>query len=340
DEPSVTSVDEPTRVIEAPVMWPLAPAVADATLRRTPPDPLLTGWLDGCAVDDESFARLKLYTWTTAERIDELRSDRLLLAHGRMPGEMSRFDAEITGDPYPLAARLRTTRRGRRYAWVSPWPTRMGWEGHDYGEHLVEITLREDAWFARFAPGTPERWRVLDENGRVVPEAEVRQNIGRIAAVYHVASGDNAYREIIVVDERHVDRWAFATPALRDRLRQDAAQLRALAARFERARPTIPEDQAAWLRAGWSRRPADDADLVERYRSCLALGSPLYRPTPERLRGMAAAMEATPSVAPLEHTVRRDRTWGVVMSTRTMCDETTACWETWQRAGTLSIRTR
>lgn len=332
---------------EAPAIGPapMAPLVAvGATTapapEATPEDPALVGWLDGCAVDDAGFARPKLYTWTTATRIEELRADRVLLAHGRMPGEMSRFDAEITGDPHPVARHLRLARRGRRYAWITPWPTRMGWEGHDYGEHLVEITLRDGAWFARFAPDAEPRWQVLDEEGRPVPDEEVPRNIGRLAAVYHLASGENAYREVIVVDERHVERWAFATEGMRARVAQDAARLRALAARFEASPPETPADLAAWLREGWPARPGRDAPLVERYRACLALGSPHYLPDPDRLRAMAAAIEAIPSIDPLEHTVRRDWRTGTVVGTRIFCDETAACWEDWHRRGTLPLYVR
>lgn len=339
-EPAAASVDDSAPAEAAPAMTPLEAEPEPVPERDSPEDLALTRWLEGCAVDDGSFRRLKLYTWTTAERISELRSDRVLLAHGRMPGEMSRFDAEITDDRHPVAAHLRHARRGRRYAWIAPWATRMGWEDHDYGAHLVEITLREGAWFARFAPGADERWQVYDEEGQRVPEDEVPRNIGRIAAVYHVASGENAYREVIVVDERHVERWSFATPALRERLSRDAERLRALADRFEAPAPWIPEDFAGWLRAGWTESPAAGASWVERYRSCLALGSSRYVPTAAHLRAMAEAIEAVPAVEPLEHEVRRDRMWGTVLGTRIFCDETAACWEDWHRAGTLPLRAR
>ncbi len=329
----------PAAVAVAPIEAPMRPIPSEplAAAPAAALDPLV-GWLAGCAVDDASFRRHKLYTWTTAARIAELRADRVLLAHGRMPGEMSRFDVEITEDAHPLAAHLRHRRRGRRYAWITPWATRMGWEGHDYGEHLVEITLAADAWVARFAPGTAERWRVIDEAGRVVPEEALAGQLGRIGAVYHVASGEHAYREVIVVDERRVERWALATPTTRARLAVDARNLRDLADRFEAAPPALPAALAPWLRAGWPR--AEGTDLAARYRSCLALGSAHYLPTAAHLRAIAERLEATPEEVPLEHVVETDRWFGVVVGTRIQCDPTAFCWEDWHRAGTLPVAVR
>ena len=274
-----------------------------------PPDPILEAWLRGCAVDDERFAFPKLYTWTRPDQIDELRDEppRLLSRERARSGTLSRFDQELVDDDHPIARHLRSAgHRTRRFAWVTPWATRMGWQGAGYGNRLLEVRLREDAWFARFDAsldvGARGRWRVVDQRGEGQEDAQVMAHPDRIAAVYHLARGSRHYREFVLVDEAQIERFAYATEAIRSRCRDDAAQLRALAERWSIASPPVPDRVERWLAAGWNAPPDErsSSSLVSPYRSCLALGDEAYLPTPERLRAIAAAVDPLPDDEPID----------------------------------------
>ncbi|MCA9609248.1 MAG: hypothetical protein KC619_26785 [Myxococcales bacterium] len=301
-EPAPATVAEPAQAeAMAPVEAPAPPVEVDpareAQLRS------VEGWLSGCAVGDAGLAERKLYTWTRAEQIEELRSPRrALLSRARAAGgEPSLFDQALEDDEHPVARRLRRGSRTRRFAWVSPWPTRMGWEEGDYGDRLIEITLRDDTWVARFEPGAEPRWRVFDAEGAEVPEDRVARSPGRVGAVFHVGDGPRAFREVVLVDEQRIARWAYATEAIRDRVRADAARLRELAALWRDAPPDPVPDLDAWLRAGWRAEPET---LAERWRACLALGSEEYAPSAAHADAVAAALEAMPPDEAIEREVR------------------------------------
>ncbi len=326
---------DPTPEVAAPVSGPEPEAMAPVEPAAPAPDPAraarvaaVEAWLSGCAVGGSGSTPRKLYTWTRAEQIDELRSSprRALLSRERSAsGEASLFDQAIEDDAHPVARRLRRPgRRARRFAWVSPWPTRMGWEEGDYGDRLIEVTLRDDAWVARFDPAAEPRWRVFDADGAEVPEDRVARTPDRVGAVVHVGDGPRAFREVVLVDERRIERWAYATEAIRERVASDAARLRELAALWREEPPAAPDDLDAWLRAGWN---AEATTLEERWRSCLALGSAEYAPSTERAEAIAAALEATPPDDPIEREVPRAVYVGLPVAppTATWCDPTMGC---------------
>jgi len=315
-----------------PPLEPVAPAPTPDPEREARVS-RLTEWLDGCAVTDAAYARHKLYTWTRAGQIESLREPgaRLLTRERSAGGAQSRFDLAIADDDHPIARSLRRRgRRARRFAWVSPWPTRMGWEDGDYGDRLVEVTLREDAWTARFDPRAEPRWAVVDGEGAPVPDADVRRHPERVAAVLHVADGPRAFREVVLVDGGDgVESMAYATEALRARVAADAERLRELAAHWRAEPPEAPPELGAWLRAGWPTAPADPS-LLDRYRQCLALGSAEYAPSAQRAEAIAAALEAIEQDEPFEVTFerqpRRRATPPPSTPPNQICDPTMGCW--------------
>jgi hypothetical protein len=266
---------------------------------------------------DRFFVPHVLYTWTRAEQIQELRDNPVLLTRGvSTGGQMSGFDHAIAEDRSALARHLRSPRwTARRFAWPNPWATRMGWPNADYGDRLVRMELRRDAWVARFDPEEIEgpRWEVRDREGTLVPAREVANEPWRVAAVYHFGRGpgpdgsERVFREYVVVSEGMLERWCVSDAVTLARLARDREMLRVLADRIEHFElpPPVFDRWSHTLLPRW-RGESERADLVALYESGLALGSELYLPTPANLRNAAAAL-AIPPEDPLSHAPERPR---------------------------------
>lgn len=299
---------------------PSAPVVeaAPATAIEQPSDraraeetAALVSWLRAQRQSEARFfAPRVLYTWTRAEQIAELRANPVLLTRSRgAGGAQSGFDHALAGDRSPLARHLRSTRwSARRFAWTSPWATRRGWPSADYGDRLVRVELRDEAWIARFDPdGAGPRWEVRDAAGEVIDEREVRAQPWRVAAVYHQGRGpgpdgsERVWREYVLVSEPMIARWSVGDHATARVMERDRTQLAVLAERLEGPSAAAPT-QDEWTRALVSRwRAGDDGELVSLYESSLALGSELYVPSPSRVREIVRALEL-PEEEPLSHT--------------------------------------
>lgn len=308
-------------------MTPVAPGPPPADPELEAQRTALANWLAGCGVSESGFVRHKLYTWTRAEQIDELRASArapLLSRERGAEGAPSLFDQALLDDPHPLARHLRRAgNRARRFAWVAPWATRMGWEQGDYGDRLIEVTLRDEAWTARFDPRATPRWRVVDADGAEIPEDRVARTPERVGAVYHVGDGPRAFREIVLVSEAQIERWAYSTAPLRALVGAEASELSGLAAHLRLEPPAIPDDLDAWLRQGWAEEPSS---LIDRYRGCLALGSVEYQPSSDAIEAVAAALRAMPEDDPIERVVpRAPRPAPLPLPSSTWCDPSMGC---------------
>jgi hypothetical protein len=252
----------------------------------------LVTWLREQTISAAEFhAPRVLYTWTRAEQIAELREEPVLLSRSEAAsGERSAFDLALEGDAHPLARHLRQpAHRARRFAWANPWATRMGWPGADYGDRLIRVELRADAWIARFEPVGEPRWEVRDAAGAIVRDEDVRRQPWRVAAVYHERHDGpaGAFREYVLVSQRALSRFLVGHDA--ERLRADQAALERLARRLEGPAGGVDAWTAA-LPERW-RLLRLDAELEALYAAGLAFGNELYRPEPARLRATAAALE-------------------------------------------------
>jgi hypothetical protein len=274
----------------------------------------LITWLREQRVTEARFCEPRvLYTWTQPSQIEELRVDRpTLLSRSRgSAGQMSGFDHALVGDPSPLARHLRSPNwSARRFAWPHAWATRRGWASADYGDRLVRVELRDNAWIARFDPdGTSGvRWDVRDVHGEAISEREVRAEPWRVGAVYHSGRGpaldgtERAFREYVIVSEVMVARFSVADDATERSLARDRAQLAVLADRLSALNEPVPA-LSEWprrLHARWRDDAA--ADIVALYEASLALGSEHYTPTAAHAREIAAAL-VIPSEEPLAYTV-------------------------------------
>src|SRR5690606_12192454 len=111
-----------------------------------------------------------------------------------------------------------------RYAWTNPWAPRIGPEGEDYGDRLVRLVWRDDAWVVVRDSGG-RIIEVIDRDGNSVPDASVAASPERIAALYFARtevngsplcstfSGETSggYREFIVGNADMLEEWSIGT---------------------------------------------------------------------------------------------------------------------------------
>jgi hypothetical protein len=176
-----------------------------------------------------------------------------------------------------------------RYAWPEPWATRAGWPDETYGDQLVRIVLRPEAWLARYRSSTLD---VVDMSNQPVPIADALAHPERLAGVFFVKDratggprcggsfqgGGDGYREFIIGNEAMVEEWSLGTAEIRARVESDIELLQTF---FERVRPCPPSyDANSWnidVVCGWSGTPSGSE--LGAYQAALAIPSPGYIPS-------------------------------------------------------------
>src|SRR5262249_37046007 len=122
-----------------------------------------------------------------------------------------RFVATLAGAGDRVAALLRTQAFVRaRHAWTAPWATLRGWNDESYGDALIAVTLRSNAWMAKLSTskGVSE---VVDMADHPVPMEEVLRHPERLAVVYFVQEDAPRYREYVLCNESMVESWSVDT---------------------------------------------------------------------------------------------------------------------------------
>lgn len=324
-EPACTPIPSapPTLAPERPA--PRAAQPVEATPREVAPreasparaEPVAPPALVEDAVVAPHFARQVLYSWTTAEQIVELRSAPVLLTRTESPTRgPSRYDQEIAeraGRGDPMAVMLRAPRFARaRFAWNAPWATVAGWPTEGYGNYLLRITLRDDAWIAHLR-ASDATWAVRDLRDREVPLAQALAHPERIAAVYFVhdaasrrfvgpgtfaLEGDTPFREYVLCNEAMIASWEFGTPAAREAVDRGIATLASLVAALE---SDCPRDVADPVQL-WSgaREPSSIGD---RYAATLAFANSLYRFEAPQLTQVRELLAQAATPTPMVHRV-------------------------------------
>jgi len=190
------------------------------------------------------------YSWTTDEQVAELRAGGPLFSRSESPGkgrglamtQLAAYGAKGSG----LVNQLATTLADRvfakaRFAWPNPWATLMGWPGETYGNQLLQVTLRPEAWIAFFyGSGSLV---VYDSNHQPVAIETAAASPERIGAIYFqsevdvdgnytncsegtFSQGGVAFREFVLGNLQMVQSWSLATPEIAARLAADIAALR------------------------------------------------------------------------------------------------------------------
>jgi hypothetical protein len=261
---------------------------------RAPVPPTLDDRLRALAVGDDDFYRPVLYTWTTPSSVADLRaSGQLLVAtagSGSFTSPFNRALARLAHRGDPIATLLVEDPRliRRRYAWPAPFATVLGLGPRRYGDALIRIELRPEAWIARFDPASARPFTVVDARGATVSEASVLAAPQRLAAVFHVRT-DRAvgvrFREYVVVNPDMVARWSVGTPQIRAVLDDEIALLHDLAPRF--ATLSRLEMRAPAARAWASARTRT---LLGAWHAALAFDNARYRADPAALADILDAL--------------------------------------------------
>ena len=270
----------------------------------------------GRGVSNLTPARRELFSWTTAEQAAEIRAGGVLMTRtereGLGPGYAMEVLAKVANGGLPtdpvfaaqaqLAALLSGPRFEKaRYAWSEPWATRVGWPGEDYGNKLLRIMLREDAWLAVYDSGSLS---VVDMSNLDVPVEDALARPERLAGVFFIQgggdggpecggsfrSGGDGYREFIIGNEAMIEEWSLGTSEIRARIEADAARVQGF---FERMRPCPPtQDAHRWnldVCCAWNHDPYDGE--LNAYEAALAIPSAKYLPQAAPLAALLQALE-------------------------------------------------
>jgi len=255
--------------------------------------------------DAERVATRELFSWTTDEQAASLRRDRSLFTPSEPPdlGTDYAFDvfARVAADgssreQAELAKVLGSERFANgRYAWSEPWATRMGWPGEDYGDNLLRIVLKPEAWVVVFKAG---ELSVFDLQNQSVAVAQALATPSRLGAIYYQRDafsggpgcdggfffGSGGYREFIVGNLEMVEEWSLGTQQIRDRLSTNIAQLSTF---FERTRACpLVANAEQWnpsVVCDWEQPLAAEISELSAYEHALSIPSDNYLVVPGRI---------------------------------------------------------
>jgi len=253
-------------------------------------------------------ARRTLYSWTTAEQVAELRADPVLLTRTETAGlgrgyAFTAIDALAARGSAPENQLLQKISGELfvkvRYAWPNAWATRMGWPGEDYGDQLLRIVLKPEAWIVIVSDGVGIA--VIDMNNQLVPIADALAHSERIGAVYFykrdvTGSGSfqscsGGYREFVVGNEAMIEEWSLGTPEIRERILDDAVLIEGFLGDV-RAMPS-GVDPATFNQAVVCQWDYAASDELGRYERSLSIPSEYYAPLPEALANLSQTLRAS-----------------------------------------------
>ena len=258
-----------------------------------------------------------LYTWTTPDQISRLAEHQMLLTRTESPtyGQTgfalaATRHAEQTGD----AASVLMTRPGfarHRYAWHQPWATVAGWNSESYGDALIGVELKAEAWMGIFDQDAASPWRFVDMQGRAVSVEKVLANPERLGVVLHIKPRTNeynnpydtfgwtnpAYREYILCNESMIHKWSTGGNHTTQALSDSQELLTTL-------RPHLPPAAAAvhWeteIVEKWKGRPGNDP--VDLYLHNLAFPNAFYAPGQAEVDTLLARLPAIPKGVAITH---------------------------------------
>ena len=254
------------------------------------------------AIDHASPWTKVLYSWTVSAQEDALRAEEKLLTVGEMPvlGKgiaMDLLTVQASNVPDSLENLVNSQFAKFRYAWPNPWATRLGPGGEDYGDRLIKMVLKDEAWFGVLT-GKGNISAVFDLMGTSIPLETAKLTPERIAVLYFVrdsssggpfcgtfSGGSGGYREFIVGNEAMLEEWSLGTKEINERVESDVEDLLDYVEAI-RSCPPRPSngDFNADVVCGWGWRK-------DVYQEALALPGDAYRPTPENIFSLIQILE-------------------------------------------------
>lgn len=265
------------------------------------------------AMSPSAVARRELYSWTTDEQAAALRSDQVLFTKseqaGLGPGYAFDYLKQLTTTaPDPEQQLLASILGGdlfakKRYAWSEPWATRMGWPGEDYGNNLLRVVLKPEAWLVVVSNG---RLDVVDLDNTPVAAGDAVEHPERIGAILFVkdgfaggptcnssfVGGGNGYREYILGNLGMVEEWSLGTQEIRDRLATNISELTRFLGQL-RACPTT-ESSVQWnldVVCSWASTDPGTTDEIVAYERALAIPSSNYLPVPQQIATLIETLQ-------------------------------------------------
>ena len=308
---------------ETTLVWP--PTIQE---RQISEDSIFAGQLrENDLVHDANIARRFFYSWTTEEQYRELRAGADLLSRSERPGEgvgaLQQVLRNLAKEGDALSAALAQPQFEKvRYGWSNPWGAILGTPEESYGNRLIGIEIKREAYVVMVMPNRQETF-ATDRNQQLVPTAEVLANPERIGAVFYLSEGQvdassypltcsrtfwegasGLYREYMLPNEAMISRWMLDTDGLLADLDRgiEVAQsyrkaLLAQPLELDRNYDDFPDPLTAfnvlclclWQGHGtvWFRASRDDRLFL----STLALASEPYIPSVENMDALIEALE-------------------------------------------------
>lgn len=252
-------------------------------------------------------ATRELYSWTTLEQAAELRAGGELFTRSERPGMgpgyaftyMAERAAFESAEAAAILNGVLENFDKARYAWPHPWATRMGWPGEDYGDQLLRIVLKPEAWVLLVWEGG--RISVVDMDNKAVPLSAAAAALDRIGAIFFVkkdvrGSGSffqcsGGYREFVVGNLAMIEEWSLGTEEIRARLVAEVALIDAFRGELEPAPPAFdPATFNTEIACHWD---APIATNLDRYERSLAIPSENYIPTLANLVALRDTLQAS-----------------------------------------------
>ena len=198
-----------------------------------------------------------------------------------------------------------TTFAKMRFAWPAMWATRASWPGESYGDQLIRITLKPEAWTVRLtSTGTFE---VHDAQDAVVPISTALAAPQRIAVIYFISDRTQppaksiphaiaSFREYVLCNESMIASWEVGTERIAREVAEATAKVESIRRWVEATKPVVKTAVATT----W-QPDAVPADSIATYHQALALDSSTYWLDPNILRQLVDQLAKTPTPPALEH---------------------------------------